>query len=90
MAKASIKALQAHIDVSYPEMGVKIYKGAGYFYFDSLLDISSIYVYALNHASLDRWKEMVSDEIDCAIEEEKKLNCSADVGLGRCGCPECP
>ena len=67
-----IKKLNEWIAETYPQLGkIEFVRGRGYFYFvadDWRLDIESIGVCYLNHATLEQWKEWIALEINAAVE----------------------
>lgn len=72
MTKVTLKKLNAYLQVRAPRL--ELVKGKGYFYFaDRNIEMDafdlpdSVYVYALNHLSLERWYEV----IDAALTTRK-------------------
>lgn len=59
--RATLAALNAQCERE--GMKVTIYKGAGYFYLlgPESASFESIYVYALNQMSFDKWMDMIRD-----------------------------
>ena len=78
--RATIRNINAYllaVGKKYDRFNYDFVKGDGYFYFGFTQGAPintpepppSIYVYHLNHATLEKWKEMIQTSIDQWVEE---------------------